>query len=291
MPVEFFGEYLIKRGVITREVLNAALKSQAEEGRPLFATAIDKGYLSREQLAAIDSSCPLHSGDGLSVKFYDDDTRALDKLKVGATLSEAGLLLAEALARRGDVNLADLARLVRDYKRDTLERNTQFRTYQHMREATLPATLPFKKPVSFLLQMAIQACHTYTGQPATLGTMREDGAPDDEIEYFFVQELVGPTSFYFVLGLAEGVAKQIASRILGQACGEIDELALDAVSEFTNMIVGNALRQMSLANAQFDAKPPNVTTRTSLDAFMPRRNVVFPAKAEAGKMAVIFYFP
>jgi CheY-specific phosphatase CheX len=79
----------------------------------------------------------------------------------------------------------------------------------------------------------------------------------------FAQQVKGDASFFYGLSLPESLTLSVASRILGSDQEKVNELVVDAASEYVNIIVGNACVQLSMNNLRVSAEPPVQVPGTS----------------------------
>ncbi|MBN1268243.1 MAG: chemotaxis protein CheX [Kiritimatiellae bacterium] len=291
MPAKFFGEYLLERGAISREMLAEATALEDTIARPVLALAIEKGMLNEEQIAALDAASearaetPVHTQAGTTPPALPAQPKKMPFME----LSDSALTLAEALVMKGHLRLADLQRLVNDYKKHVLQEDRQFWIYQHMRE-TILAGIPHKEVVSFLLQVFIDAYVAATKQTVRVLDMKENQDLRHEVDYVIMQRIIGTPSFTFAMLLSEAHALSVASAIMGEAARALDEVALDAVSEFLNMAVGNACRRLSMTGRKFAMEPPSVTTKTMMRKLLPRHCLAVRLAVPSGNFAVMFFF-
>ena len=66
MPSKFFGQFLLERGVIGRDVFLGALQYQKSIQNPTCVVSLYGGYFSRPQLAELDrEESGAYAGHGL----------------------------------------------------------------------------------------------------------------------------------------------------------------------------------------------------------------------------------
>lgn len=289
MPAKFFGEYLLERGVITREMLTEATALQPALTRPVCAAAVEKGLLSADQLAALDAERGMEEGKTLRIQVKDGKLSFEPRDKTFLDLSDQGLALAEALIEKGHLKLTDLQWLLRDYKKDVLEQDKQFWVYQQIREKILEG-VPHKDLVSAFLQATVDTYIERTQRTVRFLDVKEDLDLRDEVDYVFSQQISGDRSFVFALGLPEDEVRVVASHLLGSEVREIDELALDAVSEVVNVAVGIGCRRLSAKNCKLHADSPHITTKTMMRRLVPPRALTVRMKTTSSMFYVMFFF-
>ena len=80
-----------------------------------------------------------------------------------------------------------------------------------------------------------------------------------------------------VLSIDEKKACEIASRMMmGMPVPELDDMAISAISELGNMIMGNAATVFSVRNIGIDITPPTVGRGTGKIDTMYAKNIAIP---------------
>lgn len=80
-----------------------------------------------------------------------------------------------------------------------------------------------------------------------------------------------------VLSIDEKKACEIASRMMmGMPVPELDDMAISAISELGNMIMGNAATVFSVRNIGIDITPPTVGRGTGKIYTMYTKNIAIP---------------
>lgn len=286
---QFFGEYLVKLGVITPDMLIQAVKFQQSIDRPLLAMAIDKGFLTAEQLEILDRERQTTDGTSVDVNISDNGTLSFKQKTPQQWVSDKGLFLAEALVQKGLISLTDVQKLFVQYRKQFLEKDKQFWINQHIRQTILPS-LPHKEVVAFFLQITIDTYIKYTKQSVRVTDARSDVDFRDDVEYLFSQKVYGDRDFHFVIGMTEPVILAVASHMLRKTCDEIGDMELDALTEFVNVVVGNALGKLSMKNYKLMAKSPKYTTPTQMRDNLPNQCVAIAVQTVLGEFVVLFFF-
>ena len=77
---------------------------------------------------------------------------------------------------------------------------------------------------------------------------------------------------------------------IGEEQTEVDEMVLDAVSEFTNVVVGNGCTKLSMQDIKVIPEPPKVMTREMIDQMVPEDIVKVSLETAKGNFGMIFFF-
>ena len=271
-------------------MLVEAVKLQQSIARPLCAMAIEKGFLTEEQLAVLDAEIQGSDGERVQVQVNEAGVLSLaPQKKPGASLSDKGLFLAEALAQKGYIKLADLQKHFNAYRKEVVPEDKQFWTYQRMREAVLPH-VPLRDVIAVFLQVSIDSFVESTRQSIDLREVKVDMDVRHQLDYVFDQKVHGDKTFAFVLALPESITLAIASYIMGRLCAEVDDIVLDAVAEFLNVVLGKALRQLSFRHYTLSAGAPRVTKRDMMRVLLGSHSVALRMKTTIDDFYIMFFF-
>lgn len=281
MPPRFFGQYLLEQGVITREMLLDAMQYQKSINLPLCALAVERGYLTAAQLKTLDADNKTSDR-----KFMEEAVKQgmltfqqLEELAEGK--SERWLFLGEALVQRGHITLTRLQQVLKEY-RDQL--------------APTPATanklgdIAEKSVVAPLLDVTVDLFVHYTKQIVQVASVEHTEAEPDSVSYVFSQEVRGDKNFHYALALPEKLTLSIASHIIGEPQTEPNDLVLDAVSEFVNVVIGNGCTRLSMQNYKVTAQPPLVMTKEMLKKLLPAKVIAVNLKTARDEFRIFFFF-
>lgn len=113
--INFFGDYLVAQGIITRTMLDEALSYQRERNKFLGTLAFEQGWMFQDDIAKVyaeqkRSDRPF--GDIAVSRGYLSRTQLADLL---FRKTVAHVYLGEALLELGYIQVADLSRLLNDF--------------------------------------------------------------------------------------------------------------------------------------------------------------------------------
>lgn len=253
LEIQFFGEYLIDRWVITREQLLAALDHQMKRNERLGTIAVKRSFLTEDQVLAIS-----------------DQQRKTDKT-FGELAVEMGYLTHEQLdqiihfQRNNNIYLGEVLLRLGFVTEEVLKRElTNFRQHQrrhtldsgevlvdHTQQAVIRATVDLtRKMLRRLVGVLIKvgtAIPFESGQASTKMQFYTSVAVD------FMQE----RPVRFVFSVNEPLARRIMGSLLRQdASHEPVASVKDAVKEFANIICGNAVAKLAHSGLVVDIGPP-----------------------------------
>ncbi len=290
MGVCFFGEFLIDRSVITSGQLLEALELQEHRNIKFGGLAVQKGFLSPEQVEQINIQQrhqDLHFGDlavemGLMTKEQARMVLTQQKnnhLFLGESLLELGYLTEDILQRE-------------------LEFYEEEQSNYTLEEVRVPPGVDGAPVIAACVGLARKLCLRVAGVNIKVGEGFIQEVTEDEtavISEDFHLTVSGLFAFarpvLFLLSVSSELAVIIASKILEEdATRESEALVEDAVCEFCSMICGNVAAKMAQQGIEVEITPPKS------HACMPevgdgKSSVRYPIKVAEGGVDLRFLVP
>ncbi len=286
MGIQFFGEFLIDRWVITRGQLIEALELQEYRNLRFGMLAVSKKYLSEEQVEQINEQ-----QKAKDVKFADlavsMDLLTQEQAREILTFQKNNhLYLGEALLELGHIT------------EDILERELAIFQEEQARYALEKVDVPEGLQVAPVLEASVDLTRKMfirvVGIPIKVGAGAiGDGSDGHTGEYHLSIALPfdGGVPLRYVLSVSSDVAVLIATAILKEdATRESEAVVEDAVKEFCNIICGNAAAKLAQAGMQIDIAPPE-TLPAIPQAQEGTIHVVFPVHLSEGGLDLRFLVP
>lgn len=250
MGVKFFGQFLLERGAITRDQLLQATELQSQRNRPLGAIAVEQGYLSPEQAQRVNSeqqSTDRRFGELALELGYMTEPQVHEVLKLQ---SQSRIRIGEAMVAIGCITEEELARQLSDFQIDQA-------VYQTGR-VELPAGTPHPEFVSTAIDLTEKMLLRVGGLTGKRGVVQTVGAEQLRIPGLLTLHIPfsGAVAARFVVSASRDAALTLAHRILGDDLTVSDELALDALKEFCNIVTGNVCAKHSRDDHPLEIGPP-----------------------------------
>ena len=248
MGAMFFGQYLLSKGIISREALIDAIELQRRSNLSLPELADKKGYISEGQQAAILARYRTSDADletlcletGLVDREQLDELIAIqrsDWVRIGGALVESGHLTV-----------------------DEVERNlVEFREIQREADLRLEADFqacPDPETVRTVVELALFHLGRLTDSPVKLRSLSTDSGRLAAGRRRYAQKLVGDRQLHVVLDLPPAIASVVAEGLVGMRFDEGSDAANDAVCEFVNIIGGNACTHLEASGCALRPEPP-----------------------------------
>lgn len=250
MAVKFFGQFLVEKGLITREQLLAALELQKATNLKFGEMALKMGLLTEEQIIRV------HNAQ------HSDDQRFGDiAVRIGL-LTEAQAQ--QVLVRQQDTYLYLGAALVqvRALDETALARHLEaFKLDQEpfvVEAVEIPPEIPHAK----VWEAAADLTYKMLTRLANLPYRKEQCALVQEVpanDIIARMELSGSLQATYLFSASQGVRAAIARTMLREEVDDSpDELLDDAVMEFVNVVCGNLAAKAAQLGQKIQLAPPGV---------------------------------
>lgn len=280
MAAKFLGQFLLERGLITAPQLLAAIETQRASNPLLGELAVRKGWLDAAQARRIQQRQRVEDrrfGDiALEMGALDQDrldalleAQKASRKMIGQVLVEQGVLDARQLDAEVAVHRADQARA------------------RHALESVVA-----EHPVGDIAGHAIELCARMF--PRMLGSQclpAEVLAPGALAALPCVAHVRIEGDRPFGIGLASDLAgaRALACALLGITAGECDDaLALDALGEMVNVLMGYLVRDViGDDDITYRALPPDFPASAAARAVDPTRSLAIGLDSQLGTFALL----
>ncbi len=249
MGVKFFGQFLLEQGLIKSEQLLATTQFQESRNRPLGSIAVAKGYLSAAQVTEINrqqQSTDRRFGElarelGLMTPEQIED--------VLATQRNTRIRIGEALVELGFINEQQLTAQLKAFERDQAP--------YELARVQLPPDTPHAQFASVCIDLTEKLLLRAGGLSGKRGVVVVSGSERPPSALLTVRiPFSGAVRADYTVSASRDVAFTITRRMLGSTVTLSDELALDALKEFCNVVCGNICAKLSLPEAPAEIGPP-----------------------------------
>jgi CheY-specific phosphatase CheX len=283
--IQFFGEFLIERWVITREQLLEALELQEYRNLKFGSLAVRKGYLTEEEVKIINDyqrNEDMRFGDiavmlGLLSPDQAQEIITYQKnnyLYLGEALLELGHVTEDVMDRELSIFREEQA----PYGLDDLMAQGEI-----IGEELVPICLELTGKM-FLRMVGIGL---KIGEGIFNGGQQETGSYHLSVSV----PLRGKVLINFILSVSDDLATMIASHLLGEDIkNEPLEVIEDSVKEFCNVVCGNVVAKLARRGVKLTLGLPEILTTlpVATDGFSV---LVFPVNVSQGAMDLRFLIP
>jgi hypothetical protein len=244
----FFGQYLLSRGVINREVLIDAIDRQRETNLSLVELAVREGWIEpkcaegiltryRTTDAGLEELCLEYGRIGREKLEELLRIQRSDWVKIGASLIDSGHLTRDQV----EEHLAAF---------DELQREANQQLAADFRACKDPQT------VKTFIELAVFHLQRFTDGPVGLQSLTEDEGLLSSGRRRYAQKLVGDRELCCALDLPSQVATVVAQGFIGIPVEDGSEVAIDAVCECVNIICGHACTELEASGFRLRPEPP-----------------------------------
>lgn len=282
MPSEFFGLDLLENGLISREILLEAVAAQKETYKPLCSLVVEAGLLSPSQMQTLDDT---HCETGK--KYLEIALR--EKMITFAQLEELyrqkpdrWICLGETLLRGDHVTLAQLKRSFDAYKGGRKGAQTDI-------DAVLEG-MPHLEVLLPFVRITVDMFLHHTSQIVKAVSARQEKPKFSGMARLYGQRVTGLRKFLFAAAIPDELAVLIASYIMGESKEKMDDIAVDAVCEFVNVVIGHGCSELCNRNIKVNAEPPLVVTIDEMAAMETSSDVSVKMVTTMGEFWLAFLF-
>ena len=284
MGSKFFGEFLIEKKVVTGEQLQKAV-ALARKANLLFGeTARTMGLISHadvERVHAAQRKEDLNFGD-LCVKM---GLLTMEEMKRVAEVQKKNRLhMGDALVRLGYIKAEDLPKLLAEYDVDQAP-------YYETKKPPRPAV-----PNEDLWELYADRAYNMFTRVVSLPFKPDrrsvvDGIdPNDTV---VAMRMTGDAPCCFVLSVSADIREAIARAMLREEniSFEPEEVLIDAVREFMNIICGSIASKVTQMGRKIDYK--NAMVLDVKDRFCPSagsKALLFPLHVDEGRVEVAVFW-
>lgn len=252
--MKYFGQFLVGRGLVSREAVHAALLRQRETIVPLGRLAVEDGLLTREQVRSLRVT-QRRLDRKMGEIALDREWLTPPQLTALLKAQEARrVLLGELLVQMGELERAALDAAAAEF--DELQRQ-QASQLEQLIDASPQADV-----IRVLLDYTAKHFLRSTWEPVKIGAIVL-GRPliaeaEEHPVYFVSQSASGDGHVTFGLLLDEPMMLFIASRMLDSERRAVDDMVVDSLRELVNMIVGNCFARLSQDGFRLRPRAPVV---------------------------------
>jgi hypothetical protein len=235
----FFGDFLIERGVVSREGVAAAARRMLEVNRTLAAMAQERGWLTAAQVEQIHAQQLLHN------HVWGEQAIALGLLDQGQLMR----LLADQRARhiRLGEALLELGEIARPALERALAEFAEERALAGALPRRLPAELERCKPARWVLDHFCELTLRIARLPMRLGDAWE-WKGGIEHEHCVQVALGGASGFELGIAADRGFGAVLAQGWLGLEPDGVDgPIVLDLIGQLLSLITGRAAAECGTA--------------------------------------------
>lgn len=251
MAVKFFGQFLVEKGVVSREILLQAIELQESVNLSFGATCLAMGILTDGDIEKVHNaqrSEDLRFGD-MAVKLGLLTSEQM--MEVLARQKSTHLYIGEALVKVGGLQAEELPRYLDEFKADQAQ------------YATDTVTIPDGITEPKLWEMVIDLSYKMLTRVALLVFRPEPPFVADRLppmNVYAAMDFAGDISGRYLMGVTAATRTKIAKAILKESNvdNEPQEILDDTVMEFVNVALGNIAAKAAQSGKAMEIAPPGI---------------------------------
>lgn len=261
MYTQFFGSYLLRNNVVTREQLLDAMSKCKTTRIKLGTIAINRGLMTA---AEVDECCFLQTREDKRFGEIAMERGYLTWKQVEELLGTQEpdyILLGQTLVDSGALTNSDLERALNDYQtvneiddlEDNIENNDKIKTL--IENLLKESSAPVSEYVVMFLNLLFNDLIRFIGEDFT--PLAPIIADSHDCTIAVNQKVVGPVSFETYADMNESAAIDFASRYAKEEFTEMDEYVEASLEDFLNLHNGLYVVNMSNQNSiECSLEPP-----------------------------------
>ncbi len=274
MTAKFIGQYLLEKGLITRDALLAATEQQLRVNQTLGALAVAKGLLSEAQADAVNleqQRADKRFGE-IAIARNLLNPQQIDELLDAQ--KKQRVFLGEILIKQGYISREKFEVELALFKKE------QERSAELVKLDLL--SLPQHEVIEDFLDMTLKILLRVAKEQVKITSITHTAL---QCPYTFAQRINGDQQFDYVLALPENMVFALCQHFLRINCVEVNELALDAMNEVLNIISGNGCAKLSSRGMKVTLDPPR-----AISSAAPANAICIGLSSIGADFEVRFYF-
>lgn len=229
MGIKFFGQYLLEKGIITKEQLLDAVAFQEEQNIKFGVYALKKGYITKEQLENV-----LKEQKNSDMKFGEiaNKFRYLTQeqvVEIATKQQNDHIYLGAALVMKGHIDREVLDSELQEYQQEQAE-------YSPTR--SFPVKIEKEEDLLYLIDLIDRLLLRVAGIKVKKGDIIKKHKQFEKGEYGAYVAFRGSLKATLLFNFADNIALKITEKLLGEESKQT-EIIEDALKEFVNIISGN----------------------------------------------------
>jgi hypothetical protein len=272
VSLEFFGQFLLRNGELDELQLRQALELMAELNQPLGEIAVAEGF-------ATEADC----------RRVNDEQRRKD-LPFGELAMKMGVLnaveLEEILEKQRDTRvdlcaaLVEMGCVAEDHVRGLFDRWKSEQASEPSVDETLPDALREHPPARSAMGLFAKMCQRIADLRVKVGRGSALGELPNRVLVSSV-EVAGTRPVRITLMVDRDFGEHLARGLLGMELEALAaDLALEAVAEFLNVLMGNVVASLTEKAHDLRLQPPSY-------GVLPTSGFIFPVVTEIEGQAEI----
>jgi len=285
MAVKFFGQFLVEKGIVSREALLKAIELQEQKNLKFGEMAVAMGYVTQEDIARAHHA-QLSRDIKLGDLLVEIGILTLTQLNEVITRQKNNhLYIGEALVLVGALSNEQLQQHLNEFKADQAPYVSE--------RIELPAGISNPETWEMAADLTYKMITRILGLPFRAGKCQTVTRVDAN-HVMAAMDLSGDVDARYIISVSQELQKSVAKAILRETSvdNEPPEVLEDTVMEFVNVVCGNIAAKASQTGRIVNINPP-VTIRpdvTGVAVPAGHTGLCFPILAGEGETMQLVLF-
>jgi len=249
MAVKFFGQYLVEKGIVSRDVLLKAIDLQERKNLKFGEMAVSMGCVTQADIDRAHNA-QLSKDMKLGDLLVEMGILTLNQMNDIVTRQKnTHLYIGEALVLVGALTSTQLLQHLDDFKADQAQYVAD--------RIELPDAIPNSRIWEMTADLTYKMITRVLGIQFRPEKCRVAGTLDTNF-MMAAMDLSGDVDARYLISVSEGLQKTVAKAILREESVEAEpvEVLEDTVMEFVNVVCGNVAAKASQMGAIININPP-----------------------------------
>lgn len=253
MRQSFFGQYLVGKGILSREQLFASLELQSQYNRKIGNIAVDFGMMTCENVEAV---LVAQKKDGrifgeLAQEMEFVNTEQLQRLL--AHQQSEHKRLEQILIHHNFLHADIVKRELQVYAESKKNYDDSFDLQW------IGSNINDGKILELFIGHTLQLIGRLGNMEVKQGEARFDREYLEDLDILIVDEILGDRPLRYLFNTTTNIISLVANGLMGaQGTYLSDGLCLDAGCEFVNIVCGNVIGQLARRGISLEITPPQV---------------------------------
>ncbi len=247
MGIKFFGQYLLEKGIITKEQLLDAVAFQEKQNIKFGVYAMRKGYINKDQLESI-----LREQKNSDLKFGEIAIKMgyLTEENVTEIITKQQndhVYLGTALIMKGYIRKEVLEKELKEYQKEQME---------YIPSRSFPEKIENEADLMYLVELIERLLLRVADLKVKRGDILKKKKIFNKGEKGIYVAFRGSVNVTLLFNFAESVALKVAEKLIGEESNK-EEIMEDALKEFVNIISGNIAAKLAQEGKSVEFSVPS----------------------------------
>lgn len=257
MEIKFFGHYLLDKSILTSQQLVEAVEHQTSNNLSLGELAVKQNLISEKEANKIND---MQRSQDQRFGEVAVSLNLLSELQIDALIAiqkENKVFFGEVLILKGFISKENLEKELSIFNQ---EQNIEVKKIDS-KITSMDKQFIVKHSIDVLEVLYSRIIH----DNIKLVNISQTASPSSDNGTIAMQKMRGDENINFALQVQDQVAINITKKYLKMDYDTMDEMVVDVIAEFVNVILGNIAVKLSSDNIVVDLTPPEIIDASAID--------------------------